>query len=89
MDDPSYKFDLPSFSQVDMSVLEALPRELRGELENEYKRRSASPFVSGAAVANSTSRQVPVQHLNNNRQSTGPFVFPQKPKTETNYKRIT
>ncbi|KII89390.1 hypothetical protein PLICRDRAFT_110060 [Plicaturopsis crispa FD-325 SS-3] len=37
--------DLPSFSQVDMSVFDALPAELRAELETEYKRRSASPAV--------------------------------------------
>ena len=93
---PSRTFDLPSFSQVDMSVLEALPRELREELENEYRRRSTSPFVSGGPVVNNTSHKVtaaaaPVQPLNNKngRQSVGPSVFPQKPKSETNYKRIT
>ena len=95
MDDPlkpSHTYDLPSFSQVDMSVLEALPRELREELENEYKRRSISPFVSGAPVAKNASHQVtaaPMQPINNNRSSVGPSVFPQKPKSETNYKRIT
>ena len=93
---PSHTFDLPSFSQVDMTVLEALPRELREELENEYRRRSTSPFVSGGPAANNTSHQVtaaaaPVQPLKNknDRQSVGPSVFPQKPKSETNYKRIT
>ncbi|KAI0781503.1 DNA repair protein [Trametes elegans] len=35
--------DLPSFSQVDMSVFEALPDDLRKELEAEYKRRSGTP----------------------------------------------
>ncbi|KAI0823867.1 hypothetical protein BC628DRAFT_1323948 [Trametes gibbosa] len=35
--------DLPSFSQVDMSVFEALPEDLRKELEAEYKRRSVTP----------------------------------------------
>ena len=89
---PLHTFDLPSFSQVDMSVLQALPRELREELENEYRRRSTSPFVSGVLAANNASHQViaaPVQPLNNNRQSVGPSVFSQKPKSETNYKRIT
>ncbi|KAF8266584.1 hypothetical protein EI94DRAFT_1701612 [Lactarius quietus] len=33
--------DLPSFSQVDMSVFEALPEDIRKELEAEYVRRSA------------------------------------------------
>ncbi|OJT06249.1 DNA repair protein REV1 [Trametes pubescens] len=35
--------DLPSFSQVDMSVFEALPEDLRKELEAEYQRRSVTP----------------------------------------------
>ncbi|KAI0333117.1 DNA repair protein [Cubamyces sp. BRFM 1775] len=35
--------DLPSFSQVDMSVFEALPDDVRKELEAEYRRRSATP----------------------------------------------
>ena len=35
---------LPSFSQLDMSVFDALPEDIRHELEAEYKRRrSASP----------------------------------------------
>ena len=41
-------FDLPSFSQVDMSVFEALPEDLRKELEDEYKRRSATPAPAPA-----------------------------------------
>ncbi|KAH9948124.1 DNA repair protein [Amylocystis lapponica] len=40
-------FDLPSFSQVDMSVFDALPDDVRKELENEYKRRSVTPAVTG------------------------------------------
>ncbi|TCD63972.1 deoxycytidyl transferase [Steccherinum ochraceum] len=37
--------DLPSFSQVDMSVYvyESLPEDIRQELEGEYKRRSVTP----------------------------------------------
>ena len=89
----SHTFDLPSFSQVDMTVLEALPRDLREELENEYRRRSTSPFVSGAPAANYqvTAAAAPVETLNNkkDRRSVGPSVFPPKPKNETNYKRIT
>lgn len=34
---------LPSFSQVDMSVFEALPEDIRKELEAEYERRSVAP----------------------------------------------
>lgn len=37
--------DLPSFSQLDMTVFEALPRDLRQELEKEYQNRSGSPHV--------------------------------------------
>ncbi|TDL15610.1 hypothetical protein BD410DRAFT_103283 [Rickenella mellea] len=40
----SETLDIPSFSQVDMSVFEALPPDVRQELEEEYKRRSATPF---------------------------------------------
>jgi DNA repair protein REV1 len=35
------RVDLPSFSQVDMTVFEALPEDIRKELETEYRRRSA------------------------------------------------
>ncbi|KAH9842469.1 DNA repair protein [Rhodofomes roseus] len=35
--------DLPSFSQVDMSVFDALPDDVRKELETEYNRRSTTP----------------------------------------------
>ena len=35
--------DLPSFSQVDMSVFEALPDDIRQELEAEYNRRRSVP----------------------------------------------
>jgi DNA repair protein REV1 len=34
---------LPSFSQVDKEVFDALPEDLRQELQAEYKRRSTSP----------------------------------------------
>ena len=39
----SINLDLPSFSQVDMSVFEALPEDVRRELEAEYSRRSVPP----------------------------------------------
>lgn len=42
---------LPSFSQVDMEVLEALPEDIRKELEDEYRRRSHSPMVVEASPA--------------------------------------
>ncbi|KAF5388723.1 hypothetical protein D9757_004806 [Collybiopsis confluens] len=37
--------ELPSFSQLDKSVFDALPHDIKEELEIEYKRRSESPFV--------------------------------------------
>jgi DNA repair protein REV1 len=42
--------DLPSFSQIDKDVLNALPGDLRQELEAEYKRRSISPFPTKIPV---------------------------------------
>ncbi|KAI6046688.1 hypothetical protein EDC04DRAFT_2557680 [Pisolithus marmoratus] len=35
--------DIPPFSQVDREVFDALPEDIRRELENEYHRRSKSP----------------------------------------------
>lgn len=46
--------DLPAFSQVDHSVFDALPDDVRKELEDEYKRRSASPFPAANAASTST-----------------------------------
>lgn len=44
--------DLPSFSQVDMTVFEALPDDIRQELEVEYhRRRSVPPKPEPVAVA--------------------------------------
>ena len=40
---PAKGLDLPSFSQVDMSVFEALPDDIRQELEAEYQRRRPVP----------------------------------------------
>lgn len=61
---PSVSLDLPAFSQIDMSVFNSLPPELRKELEDEYKRRSASP----APPAPGPPAQNPVQ----------PRVFPKQ-----------
>lgn len=51
----SFNLDLPSFSQVDMSVFEALPEDVRRELEAEYSRRSAPPTEAQAVVISTTS----------------------------------
>lgn len=40
---PLPTLDLPSFSQVDKDVFDALPDDVRKELEVEYQRRSRSP----------------------------------------------
>jgi DNA repair protein REV1 len=40
--------DLPSFSQVDQGVLDALPEEIRRELDAEYQRRSRSRSITPA-----------------------------------------
>ena len=50
----SFHVDLPSFSQVDMSIFEALPEDVRRELEAEYSRRSAPPPAE-AQVADITT----------------------------------
>jgi hypothetical protein len=47
---------LPSLSQVDMSVFEALPEDIRKELEAEYVRRSAAPNNDKPPSADRTSR---------------------------------
>ncbi|KAJ7030391.1 hypothetical protein C8F04DRAFT_1222377 [Mycena alexandri] len=39
---------LPAVEEVDQSVLEALPPEMRQELENAWRRRSESPFPGRA-----------------------------------------
>ncbi|KAG1865330.1 hypothetical protein F4604DRAFT_998681 [Suillus subluteus] len=41
---PVPTLDLPSFSQVDRDVFDALPDDVRKELEVEYQRRSRSPM---------------------------------------------
>ena len=51
----SFNPDLPPFSQVDLSVFEALPEDVRRELEAEYSRRSAPPVEAQAAVVSTTS----------------------------------
>ena len=47
--------DLPSFSQVDMSVFEALPEEIRRELQVEYSRISVPPPAEVRTVSTSTT----------------------------------
>ncbi|CCM04532.1 uncharacterized protein FIBRA_06713 [Fibroporia radiculosa] len=52
--------DLPSFSQVDMSVFQALPDDVRKELETEYHRRSITPGLQTDRVSRSRSPSVAV-----------------------------
>ncbi|KIY51229.1 DNA repair protein [Fistulina hepatica ATCC 64428] len=70
--------DLPTFSQVDKDVFNALPPEVREELQNEYKRRSESPAVVGDG---SLLRRSATPGLSG-------LQFPQK-TMGTNMKRIT
>lgn len=53
-------FDLPSFSQVDLSVLQALPDDVRQELEGEYKRRSVTPDLRTERASRSRSPSIPI-----------------------------
>jgi DNA repair protein REV1 len=48
--------DLPPFSQVDKSVYDALPDEVKRELDAEYKRRSLSPAFDQMRDTASTTR---------------------------------
>lgn len=73
-------FDLPSFSQVDMSVFEALPDDVRKELEREYKRRSVTPVVPPAPRSRSPSVKPPFKPK---------FKISVKGTKSPNLKRIT
>jgi DNA repair protein REV1 len=46
----SFHLDLPNFSQVDTSVFQSLPEDVRRELELEYARRSAPPQADANTV---------------------------------------
>ena len=76
--------DLPGFSQVDMSVFNELPVDVRRELEIEYQRLSVSPNKVGPAPA------CPPPALN--PALAPPGIFPQRPQRftvrGTNFKRI-
>ncbi|KAI0070563.1 DNA repair protein [Panus rudis PR-1116 ss-1] len=79
--------DLPSFSQVDRSVFDALPEDIRNELEAEYKRRSITPDPT--ATKNVAPPAPPVKSafavLANAKPKKVLFKDPKKP----NVKRIT
>ncbi|KAJ7158643.1 hypothetical protein C8R46DRAFT_1354582 [Mycena filopes] len=47
---PPTDVSLPAMDEVDQSVLEALPPEMRRELEDAWRRRSESPFPGPAPV---------------------------------------
>lgn len=80
--------DLPSFSQVDQSVFDSLPPDIRQELEHEYKLRSTSPML-----ANETSALAPLAIkppvFPKPRPSNAPQLFPNLNAKPTNYSRIT
>lgn len=80
--------DLPAFSQVDMSVFNALPADVRQELENEYHRRSVSPNRAGPAPAYPPPALPPAR----NPTRASPGIFPQQPQRfavrTTDFKRV-
>jgi DNA repair protein REV1 len=83
-------FDLPSFSQVDMSVFHALPQDVRKELESEYKRRSASPFPNAAGPAPKPAAASTSSFLPHNKRPGAPNIFPRNPRGgRPNFKRIS
>lgn len=84
-------FDPPRFSQVDLSVFAALPEDLRQELENEYKRRSESPFTRAPTVEPDVHRKGSVPPRLMPGQGANTSIFPQRPNDSkpSNYKRIT
>ncbi|KZT59731.1 DNA repair protein [Calocera cornea HHB12733] len=59
---PVHGYDLPSFTQVDQSVLEALPADIRAELEAEYARTRVRPKIeppqAGPSEVRSPSKAV-------------------------------
>ncbi|KAF9269472.1 DNA repair protein [Marasmius fiardii PR-910] len=83
--------DIPSFSQVDMDVFDALPNDIRKELEGEYKRRSESPFPPPFPRSRSASIAPALPDPRGFKAPTGPsFPFPRKSNQSTlNVKRIT
>lgn len=76
-------FDLPSFSQIDRSVFDALPAEIRQELHDEFKRRSVSPFVDTSMAALHRERSAPLPAFQTKKSS----VFPSN-NPASNYKRM-
>lgn len=82
--------DLPAFSQVDMSVFNALPADVRQELENEYQRRSVSPNRAGPAPVYPPPA-TPLAPPPARRPALAP-QFPQRPQRlavrATNFKRV-
>ncbi|KAH6919232.1 hypothetical protein BKA70DRAFT_1088545 [Coprinopsis sp. MPI-PUGE-AT-0042] len=92
----SNPFDLPSFSQVDQSVLQALPKEIRDELENEYrKRRESTPAPPPEPKLVSKPFLKPPPRVKftgifpDRKSKTPADLFPEKPAAQGNYKRIT
>jgi DNA repair protein REV1 len=95
----SNPFDLPSFSQVDQSVLQALPKEIREELENEYRKRREPAATTSAHEPKLFSKpfnlkpgpRVKFTGMFPEKKSKAPAeLFPEKPAAaQGNWKRIT
>ncbi|KAJ3993538.1 hypothetical protein F5050DRAFT_1577402 [Lentinula boryana] len=87
--------DLPSFSQVDQSIFDTLPPEIKQELVNEYKRRSVSPFVAAvsapAPAPNQPGQLVSYRPLGAAIRDKPPAIplFPRKASAGPDVRRIT
>jgi len=81
---PSHPVDLPSFSQVDKDVFNALPEDVRKELELEYVRKSRSPMPEGPSSHADRPKKIMVKGVNVKRitqqlaPKTRTIVSPQK-----------
>ncbi|KAJ3535837.1 hypothetical protein NMY22_g6307 [Coprinellus aureogranulatus] len=88
-------FDLPSFSQVDMTVFEALPPSLQKELKDEYSRRRSEAPAAPVAQAGPSRAARPAAIASPTKLGLGrrsgppPGLFPSKAATKVNVKRIT
>ncbi|KAF9026965.1 DNA repair protein [Hymenopellis radicata] len=79
------KLTLPAYSQLDQSVYQALPSDVRQELDQEYKKRSESPYITGRRRRRPINPHMP---FNRSRSRTN-NLFPVRGLHGVNVKRIT
>jgi DNA repair protein REV1 len=84
----SAAFELPSLSQVDMEVLEALPADLRQEVEAGIQWRSRSPVPGPSNIAASATPVKPEGIPRSNLTNMGSVKGKEK-EGQPNLKRIT